>query len=40
MLSSIITAETPHLSRVFTLADLAWCPNDDEMKNDSFDDYD
>jgi len=22
------------------MADVAWKPNDDEMKNDSFDDYD
>lgn len=28
-----------NISRVLTLADLAWRPNDDEMKNDSFDDY-
>ena len=27
-------------SRVLTLADLAWRPNDNEMKNDRFDDYD
>ena len=27
-------------SRVLTLADLAWRPNDNEMKNVSFDDYD
>jgi dTDP-4-dehydrorhamnose 3,5-epimerase len=29
-----------NISRVLALADLAWHPNDDEMKNDSFDDYD
>jgi dTDP-4-dehydrorhamnose 3,5-epimerase len=27
-------------SRVLTLADLAWKPNDNEMINVSFDDYD
>ena len=28
------------VSRVLTLTDLAWRPNDNEMKNNSFDDYD
>ena len=28
------------ISRVLTLADLAWKPNDDEMKNDVFSNYD
>ena len=28
------------VSRVLVLADIAWRPNDDEMKNVSFDDYD
>ncbi len=28
-----------NISRVLTLADLAWRPNDNEMKNDTFDDY-
>lgn len=28
------------ISRVLVLADIAWRPNDDEMKNVSFDDYD
>ena len=28
------------VSKVLTLTDLAWRPNDNEMKNDSFDDYD
>ncbi len=28
------------VSRILTLADLAWVPNDNEMKNDIFDDYD
>lgn len=28
------------VSRVLALADIAWRPNDDEMKNVSFDDYD
>jgi dTDP-4-dehydrorhamnose 3,5-epimerase len=27
-------------SRILTLADIAWKPNDNEMKNDHFDDYD
>lgn len=27
-------------SRILTLADIAWRPNDDEMKDVSFDDYD
>lgn len=29
-----------HSSRVLTLADLAWKPNDNEMKNDVFQKYD
>ena len=28
------------ISRVLTLADIAWRPNDDEMQNVTFDDYD
>ena len=28
------------VSKVLVLADIAWRPNDDEMKNVSFDDYD
>ena len=28
------------VSRVLTLADLSWKPNNDEMKNISFNDYD
>jgi dTDP-4-dehydrorhamnose 3,5-epimerase len=28
------------ISRVLAIADLAWRPNDDEMKNVEFDDYD
>ena len=31
---------SPHISRVLALADIAWKPNDNEMKNDHFDDYD
>ena len=27
-------------SRILTLADIAWKPGDNEMKNDHFDDYD
>ena len=27
------------VSRVLTLADLSWKPNDNEMKNDLYDDY-
>jgi dTDP-4-dehydrorhamnose 3,5-epimerase len=29
-----------NVSQVLTLADLAWHPNDEEMKNDSFENYD
>lgn len=29
-----------NISRVLTLADIAWRPNDDEMINTTFDDYD
>jgi len=29
-----------HVSRVLALADIAWQPNDNEMVNDHFDDYD
>lgn len=29
-----------NVSRVLTLADLAWRPNDNEMKNDTFENYD
>lgn len=28
------------IARVLALADVAWCPNGNEMKNTSFDDYD
>ena len=28
------------ISRILALADIAWRPNDNEMKNVSFDDYD
>jgi dTDP-4-dehydrorhamnose 3,5-epimerase len=28
------------VSRVLALADIAWHPNDDEMENITFDDYD
>ena len=31
---------SPNISRVLTLADIAWKPNDGEMFNTSFDDYD
>jgi dTDP-4-dehydrorhamnose 3,5-epimerase len=31
---------TDQISTILTLADLAWRPNDNEMKNVSFDDYD
>ena len=31
---------SPNTSRILTLADIAWKPNDNEMKNDHFDDYD
>ena len=29
-----------NVSRVLALADIAWKPNDDEMKNTIFDDFD
>ena len=29
-----------HVSRVLALADISWQPNDNEMVNDHFDDYD
>lgn len=29
-----------NVSRVLALADIAWKPNDNEMKNDTFDNYD
>ena len=29
-----------YVSRILVLADIAWKPNDDEMENVSFDDYD
>ena len=29
-----------NVSRILTLADVAWKPNDNEMENDTFDDYD
>jgi len=29
-----------NISKVLALADIAWKPNDSEMKNDHFDDYD
>jgi len=29
-----------NISRILTLADLAWKPNDNEMENDIFEDYD
>ncbi len=31
---------SPNTSRILTLADIAWKPDDNEMKNDHFDDYD
>jgi len=31
---------SPQVSRILTLANIAWKPNDNEMKNDHFDDYD
>lgn len=31
---------SPKVSRVLTLADIAWKPNDNEMINTTFDDYD
>ena len=31
---------TPDISKVLVLADISWKPNDDEMKNVTFDNYD
>lgn len=31
---------SPNISRVLTLADIAWRPDDNEMVNTTFDDYD
>mgnify|MGYP000501151216 FL=1 len=35
-----IVNPTTKIAKVLVLADIAWRPNDDEMKNISFDDYD
>jgi len=35
-----IVNPTTKIAKVLVLADIAWRPNDDEMKNVSFDDYD
>ena len=39
-IASAIVNPTAKIAKVLVLADIAWRPNDDEMKNISFDDYD
>ena len=39
-ISSVHINLSDTISRVLTLADLAWRPNDNEMKNDIFENYD
>ena len=38
--AAAIVNSTTKIAKVLVLADIAWRPNDDEMKNTSFDDYD
>ena len=38
--AAAIVNPTTKIAKVLVLADIAWKPNDDEMKNVSFDDYD
>ena len=38
--AAAIVNPTTKIAKVLVLADIAWRPNDDEMKNVSFDDYD
>ncbi len=38
--AAAIVNPTTKIAKVLVLADIAWRPNDDEMKNTSFDDYD
>ena len=38
--AAAIVNPTTKIAKVLVLADIAWRPNDDEMKNISFDDYD
>ena len=38
--AAAIVNPTTKIAKVLVLADIAWKPNDDEMKNISFDDYD
>ena len=38
--AAAIVNPTTKIAKVLVLADIAWKPNDDEMKNGSFDDYD
>ena len=39
-IAAAIVNPTTKIAKVLVLADIAWRPNDDEMKNISFDDYD
>ena len=39
-IASAIVNPTTRIAKVLVLADIAWKPNDNEMKNISFDDYD
>jgi len=39
-IAAAIVNPTTKIAKVLVLADIAWRPNDDEMKNVSFDDYD
>ena len=39
-IAAAIVNPTTKITKVLVLADIAWRPNDDEMKNVSFDDYD
>jgi len=37
--SAAIINPSKNISKILVLADISWKPNDDEMKNDSFTDY-
>ena len=39
-ISAAIINPSKNISKILVMADVAWKPNDNEMKNDSFDDYD
>ena len=38
--AAAIVNPTDNISKVLVLADIAWKPNDNEMKNIDFEDYD